>query len=406
MAGADFVALCYSLLGGAFMGSYPVPIKAPAVLEAQVHPVVFQCYKTFWVFVTGWIFVAANFLRGKDIIFKFSWWAVVSNAAWIPSGLCTIAAVPRIGLAMTIVVSTGTASAMSFLVFWLVLGEQMKKHDLPGGSFHFYLAPVYLIGILVGMSMLVAVPHSRTPLTKSPRFLGDMSSHCKGALGAVNAAVVGQHEAPEPSENEVDSFVEKASCNARANIEDTKSLLSGSWRSGLVLAVCAGTFSAAQFGAVTVGRRLAERDAGCEGSHDSCPPALREQFDNFGSWMASFGVGAALVTTLYFAGITAAQLLRGADAPSPHFQVLRMPGSIAGLCWSAGAFFQTAAVVRGGNAAMMPANYTVQLVTSGAWGLLYYGEVRDWHRRIIWGAAAIWTLTMMVLLSREKVRTP
>ena len=61
---ADAVALLFSLLGGFFMGAYPVPIKAverpcysgsiwrreswqaPRVLKASPHPVIFQCYKT------------------------------------------------------------------------------------------------------------------------------------------------------------------------------------------------------------------------------------------------------------------------------------------------------------------------------------------------------------------------
>ena len=38
-------ALLLAIAGGAAMGVYPAFIKTPSVLAADVHPVVFQCYK-------------------------------------------------------------------------------------------------------------------------------------------------------------------------------------------------------------------------------------------------------------------------------------------------------------------------------------------------------------------------
>ena len=38
----DKMAFIYAVLGGIFMGSYPVPIKAQSVVEANVHPIVFR----------------------------------------------------------------------------------------------------------------------------------------------------------------------------------------------------------------------------------------------------------------------------------------------------------------------------------------------------------------------------
>ena len=84
----DALALLYSCGYGVFMGSYPVPIKSPAVLAAHVHPVVFQMYKTFWVCVTGLCFAVPTLLRGDPI--QLSGWAVVAACMWIPCGLCTI----------------------------------------------------------------------------------------------------------------------------------------------------------------------------------------------------------------------------------------------------------------------------------------------------------------------------
>ena len=122
----DPIAFAFAVCGGVFMGSYPVPIKAPSVIAANVHPIVFQCFKAFWVFATGWLFVLANVWRGKEPVagqlvpdFDFSWWGVVSAAAWIPSGIMTITSVPLLGVGMAIVVNAGTAAVLSFLVGWL-----------------------------------------------------------------------------------------------------------------------------------------------------------------------------------------------------------------------------------------------------------------------------------------------
>lgn len=355
----------YSLLGGAFMGSYPVTIKAPAVLEAQVHPIIFQWYKSAWVFLTGWLFVLANVICGRPIFFRFTWWAVVSAGAWIPSGLCTIAAVPRLGVGMCMVLSTGAGTVLSFLVFWLVLGEKMKSHGPPEHSY--YLAPVYLACVVAGMTGLIAAPHIRVP---------------HGSYGQVDAK---------------ESDDEGSQAKSRSNSSG------GSQGIGVLLAVLAGVFSAVQFGVVTVGKQMAMRADGCEGRPADCSPILQEQFNVLGSWMASFGIGALIWTSMFTIIILSIEnFLWGQSMPSFHFRITRVPGSIAGLCWALGAFFQTMAVVRGGNAVMMPANYAFQLVTSGSWGLIYYKEVRDRFRLGFWAFSALWTLVAMILLGREK----
>jgi len=91
----------------------------------------------------------------------------------------------------------------------------------------------------------------------------------------------------------------------------------------------------------------------------------------------------------------------GTPAPPFHFPVLRAPGSIAGICWALGFLFQNAAVIRAGNATMMPANLSIQIITSGAWSVVYYREIGGWHA-VVWGMAAVWTLGFMILLADEK----
>ncbi|CAK9003144.1 unnamed protein product [Durusdinium trenchii] len=348
---ADSLALLFSLLGGFFMGAYPVPIKAPSVLKVEPHPVIFQFYKSFWVFVTGWLFVVARWWLALSPVYIFSWWGIVSALGWIPSGLCTITAVPLLGVGMCVAVTTSTASVLSFLVFWLVLGENMKEHLIFGHKV--YVAPVYLICIILGSAGLVYV-------TRTSR---------SGTAASRQASV------------------------------------------GLLLAVLAGGFSAVQYGAVNLGRRSAMRAIGCDEDPSTCPDEFIEEFNNFGSWMASFGIGAMLVTMLTMAGAYGKYALCERDdldkqpskAPKLHLRTLLLPGTAAGLLWCSGNFFQTAAVVRGGNAVMLPANQAIQLVTSGAFGLLYYREVPNLRSAICWCFLALWTLAFILLLSQEVV---
>ena len=63
MSGSPFLTLTYALLGGLFMGTYPVPIKTPAVIKANVHPVIFQLYKSTVVFICGFIFLIPRLIR-------------------------------------------------------------------------------------------------------------------------------------------------------------------------------------------------------------------------------------------------------------------------------------------------------------------------------------------------------
>ncbi|CAE7663380.1 unnamed protein product [Symbiodinium pilosum] len=325
------------------MGAYPVPIKAPRVLKASPHPVVFQCYKTFWVFLTGWLFLLPRWWQQESPVFCPTWWGVVSALGWIPSGVCAIAAVPRLGVGMTVAVSSSCGSILTFLVFWLVLGESMKEHSL--GGHMMYFAPVYLACIVLGMVGMV--------LATGFKSQGGETRRSKGMVG-------------------------------------------------LLLAMSVGVFSAIQFGAVNLGKQSAQQSAGCAGDMSSCPPEFVEAFNNFGSWMASFGLGALLVTAIFLLGVTADAALRRKPLPAPHWKALAGPGSMAGLLWALGNFFQTAAVVRGGSAVMLPANQAIQLVTSGAFGLLYYHEVPNLRRAVFWTAAALWTLGSILLLSQEK----
>jgi len=357
----DALAFTFALIGGFSMGTYPVPIKAPSVLKANVHPMIFQCYKSFWVFVLGFGFIFLNLARGQPAYVP-TYWGILGAAAWIPSGLGTIAAVPRLGVGMAIVINTGTSSALQFLTGFLV-GEGMKKHGTPPHTY--VLAPYYLVAIIIGMAGLVLSPTLK----------------CKKRQVAV-ADVEGQDQ---PLQQEV----------AESGSISTTDLIAG-----LLAALMAGIFSALQFAVITIGKK---HEDPCPDTHD-CPgyAHFKEEFDSFGSYMTSFGIGAGLMTSIYLSIFAGTEKCQGKELPQSHFQTLRVLGSIAGWCWVAGNCFQSAAVNRGGSSVMGPANQAIQLITSGAWGLLWYKEVKEPIRIVCWLLSAAWTIVFVILLGQEK----
>jgi hypothetical protein len=370
----DVLALTFSLLGGICMSAYPVPMKAPSVIEANVHPVFFQTYKSFWVFVTGLCFLVSNWLRGQTPVFNFSWLGVLSAAFWIPAGVCCITAVPRLGMGLTMTLLAGTAATMSFLVFWLVLGENMKVHHV-GSSFHYYMAPLYLIGVIFFMALLVAVPSLEPPGKKHPPVADEPL-----ADGPPQGAGAKQTEKANEGEQKFNTSLDRVV--------------------GFSAAFMAGACCTIQFGVVNVAKRYVL--GSCADSPHECPPSMVERFDIFGSWMASFGIGALGISLAAVLMVWAIETSKGQALSSFQWKVMWLPGNLAGIFWAAGNVFQLAALTRGGSAVMMPFNQGCSLMLTGLWGLLYYKEVKGPFLSVMWFAVAGCLVLAIVLLSHEK----
>jgi len=177
------------------------------------------------------------------------------------------------------------------------------------------------------------------------------------------------------------------------------------WRvfSGLMLSVCAGLFSACQFATMSFGMDAVQRASGCEASLIGCPAFLQEEFNTFGSYNASFGIGCAIVTTFYYLSAVVFERSQGRPVPPLHFKVMSKWGSLSGILWVLGHFFQLSAVARsGGPAFVQPMNLAIQSIVSGAWGLIYYKEVESSLRAGLWSLAMTWTVIFVALLGGEK----
>lgn len=362
----DMLSLISALVSGVFMGTFPVPVKVHAVLEAQAHPIVFQCYKSFWVFAFGLVFVSGHLLQAGKLIFEFTWWGVFSAAAWVPAGICVISAVPELGVGVTMVVMAGVSSTLTFLVFWLGFGERMALHGPPGARYP--LAPLYLFCALLGMAGVV--------FASAPR-----QQYLAGDRG--RDTLLDDHQ------------VKGVEVGARHSSRFFSFLVAG----------MSGVLCSLQYGIVSVGRLWSEEAEGCEMSPARCTGELRERFNSLGSWTTSFGIGAGLVTSCYATALIAARSWRGRSAVQFHFRTLSVPGSISGICWVMGNLLQTWAVMRGGQAVIIPAAMAARLVVSSAWGILYYHELSLCSDTILWIFAVLWTLVSIVLLSLEQVQT-
>eukprot|EP00039_Didymoeca_costata_P028444 m.21079 g.21079 ORF g.21079 m.21079 type:complete len:385 (-) comp7025_c0_seq1:159-1313(-) len=380
------ISLLVAVVGGFFMGLYPLFIKTPAVLAADVHPVVFQLYKSSVVCLTGFVFLIPRAVHGELPTLEFSYWGVVSAAFWVPSGLLTIGSVPLIGMGMQMAISCASNSILSFMVFWLVFDSKMKEYSCGHGCIY-YRAPLYLATTVLGMLALI------------------FSRQIATMLGCEKK----KEEAPEKKAlliNE-DGTTKIDRVKEANNITPAKLIL------GIVLSLACGIFAAGQYATLTIGKKFADKKNNCTLSpnkKDDCPRDLHEGFDVLGSWWVSFGCGAVAVTLILYTIVSIQRMLCGKGEPgspgrlppSLHWNTLKSAGVAAGCCWVVGNFFITLATVLGGNAIIMAQSLSAQLITSGLFGILWYGEGGGTGSKIFWFFAVIWTLVSMVLLGLEK----
>ena len=387
-----------------------------------MHPVVFQVYKSTFVFLAGFLFLIPRAIRVKGDddssdsvpIFVFTYWGIVSAMGWIPSGLTTIVAVPVIGMGLAVATAAGSSAVLSFLVFWLVMGEPIQKHSC-GHECSYYLAPLWLALTVAGMVAMVFCPRVKG----LPKWLAGGSQEEEGDDISIVEGIAGDEHSGY--EEEPLLFINQRREEMGGHINDNNrdqeqwvaaTPFSFPWSVGVVAAFMTGVFSAAQYGAVTAGKQYEMGRAHCLHNATKCPANLIEQFDSLGSWMVSFGIGSMLVTLLVllclFLWRLGCRLIipdteegRLPLLPPFHFYIMLKPGSIAGSFWVLGNMFTVLAVVTGGNAISTPQVVSSQLITSGLWGIFYYREIRKGNA-VLWASCAIFTLVMMVLLGFEK----
>ena len=451
----------FALLGGVFFGLYPSQIKTQAVLRARPSPVVFQMYKTAVVFVSGFVFLiprALSSLPSDQTVFVFSWWGFVAAFFWIPAGLTTIASVPLVGMGMVVAVSSACNAILSFTISTAIGINRLQPHSC-GPRCNFYLAPFFLATTVLGIIIMVfpgkfislvrrhcAKKQKCEPYYDPVDDGTELGEQCEAGGSRTSGD---DDDGVEETDKETNVKGKKGNSLQYPSMEMTPMGISAEigpaegvnrggsggglssrgsavyrYVVGTILAVSAGVLSVGQFLAITVGRYYEEFTANCSATAGSpftsrnadgtvpntteldleCPWYVDEQFDKEGSWYASFGIGAALVTLAYFCSFAVWRVWQGESNAFPdlHWDILRSAGLKAGVLWTLGNIFTTLAVARGGNAIAMPQVLSFTLITSGGYGILIYGEGEDKGERVAWVCGALISLLSIVLLGAEK----
>jgi hypothetical protein len=188
-----------------------------------------------------------------------------------------------IGVSMAVVINAGAGMVSSFLVFWLVFGEQIKTHDINGSTV--YLAPAWLVCILIGLAGVVYAPLlklSPSAMNRDEPILPKSSSNKK----------VDDHPLLLESDRPLDERNDRVATRGSAAV----------FTVGVVASVFGGLFSSLQYGLVTCGKHYEQEQQHCRHATSECPALTKEQFNGFGSWVTSFGIGAAL-GSLFWLGL-------------------------------------------------------------------------------------------------------
>ena len=194
-------------------------------------------------------------------------------------------------------------------------------------------APIYLAAVVLGMFALIFV----RPL--AVKFGMESKEHKRLVADADADEQERLLSAINTMDERGDTTVSKHSNKGTKTSRDFTNYVIG-----LVLAGTCGLFGASQYAVLTVAKQIYQKDDNCSFSKHDCPHDLSESFDNFGSWIVSFGIGALLVTLTLLALVSFQRFLVGRPPPSLHWDVLKTAGVSAGLSWSMGNFLITAAV--------------------------------------------------------------
>jgi uncharacterized membrane protein YpjA len=366
------------LFGGLCGGTYPVFIKVPRVINAKVHPVVFQSYKSFWVFVLAWAFLAVNAIRQKPL-FEFTYWAVLGASLWVPAGFFYIFAVTACGLSTTAVLTSGTSTVVQFVVSLLMKEKVMVAHGESG----YLLAPWYLAGVVVGMFGLILAPK--------------MNLQC-GSSAHQTKALIGKKGEQDEDEESFDQTTMSTIGEGVSFVvaQERRTSSQREFVAGVVLAVLAGLFAGGKYCMSTIGKRV-ERD-----SQD--PQFVKDTlFNVFQSYMMSFGLGCIISNVIYNVIFVCFLKARRQELPRAEFSVMSVYGFLAGLFWFGSYIGGQGANDLGSAALFGPANSACNLIVAGLWGLLWYREVRNPRNIALWVTSAAVTIFFMVMLSFELI---
>ena len=356
----DPLVIVFTVLAAIGYGTFPVFLKSPRVLEAKVHPFVFQLYKSVWAFIIGAVCVIVKRQ------FAFTPWAIGAAVCWVPGGVLSIIAVPIIGMGSFMVTAAASYTISALLIFWLAFDEHFAVHEL--GSTKLVLVPFYLVGILVG---LMGLGWAARPPDEPSQQLGEGVEEEEG----------------EPQRH----LLHQKQLGMNPKSWSASSL--GRIFLGFFCATVVGCLQSGQGALVEAGRI----------QNGLSPGEQDARFSPLGSWLFVFGLVSTLLTMLLWAIAAIVALLRKEAVPAGKFQQLWLPGSCTGITWSLGYVSSVLTVSLGATGIVQAQLAALTTIISGAWALFYYREIRG-CRAVAWVAAAAFTTMLCGLLGLESAR--
>lgn len=394
MVAITITSALYVLGAWVFWGTYPVPFKLPAAQKANTDPFAFQFMKSMWVCITSWLILTWR-------PFYFTYWGFVGAALWIPAGLLFITSVKCTGVAFATPIANGIQVIVSFC-WGVFLGEVV--HNV-------YLSVLAMVIMIIGMtgisisvnyekikaarlakqkqqlSINVAVERDeRTPLFANTPLIDQIdeeypyqnqNQNQKAALFE-KTPLIDQVEKPgyqkqrrsSVNEHQIYKIVDQPTDQENKAAERAKFIF------GIICAISAGFFGGSQ----NVPLRKAPPQAhGIE-------------------YVISFGIGAVLVITVFTILYVCWRLTTRRGLPTVNLRLSFVPGTMAGLLWSAGNICNIYATLEWGQTVGFPL-VMCNMMVAGIWGVFYYNEAPSVYMKALFLASCATLLGGVTMLS-------
>lgn len=334
-------------------GTFGVPIKFRRVLDHDVHPLVYQSWKTLFAFLSCWIVLAWS-------PWQFTWWGLVSAAVWVPSGVATVIVFTLCGLGLGSGIQHSISALTSFL--WGLIIFQEAEHNILMS-----LGGILCLGIGVFGVTFFAKQSSSSPPPPP-----------------VSEIELATSSADEMSVDASADLTRPLSRDALAPLPPPLSistLRQKSWWWGIVLAVCNGISTGSIMVPLTFARRAGAAVHGI-------------------SYVIPFAVGSLIVNSVLWIAMIAYCLLSKRRIPELQLKVMLVPGSLSGALWAAGHFGSVYATLILGQI-----GYSVlqgSVIVASLWGLFLYREVVGWKRMAMWFLSLLLCVGGIILLGLSR----
>eukprot|EP01120_Amphizonella_sp_Union-15-10_P003437 TRINITY_DN13855_c0_g1_i1.p1 TRINITY_DN13855_c0_g1~~TRINITY_DN13855_c0_g1_i1.p1 ORF type:complete len:371 (-),score=42.74 TRINITY_DN13855_c0_g1_i1:40-1152(-) len=344
-------------------GSFGVPIKTKAVLQAKVDPVIFQSYKTFWVLVTSFLVLTYN-------DFVFTPWGIVSGISWVPASVATVISITLVGLGIAQGIFNSLIVAVSFS--WGAFYFKEPLRSIPLSALGIFILICGVFGMAISRTLFKPnLPEPEPNLPETNPFLADQDPNLIESypnLPETKPFFADQDpNLPDPETNLTDKIKSATLPSYKTIFGYSAAIFNGLWG-----------------GSVMVPLKFAGNDT---------PTGIE--------YIVSFAIGSSIVNlTILVIYSWIRVFVFGYSVPSLNLKVMAVPGFIAGTLWALGNFFSIYAVLFLGEAVGYPSVQTGMII-GGLWGIFYYKELKGWQIAI-WMISAATALGGIVLLSQMK----